>query len=284
MRKRIKKGRSPQLIILVVLTSLLLLQETLSAGSNEMQWEDGKGCASGCEYCDMELDVCARCAPGKYYNQMTRVCQDTSFVTGCKYYSYSNKCSECKDGYRLIGSGCTACISGCSKCDSDIFGCDLCSPGNYKNTNANPVRCDSCLSTIGLNCLACDANNPGQCTECEKGYGFGPSTTFTCSKCTKSYCAYCDGSSLDVCFAKASRNLPKSSWCVDGAFWIDEECQPCPDGCSKCDSNGVCTSCNTANGKYMWMDMTCYNANIFSSLREMIILGGIVAITTIITK
>ena len=42
------------------------------ADSPELRYEDDKGCGKGCELCDSEADICARCAPGNYYDDGQR--------------------------------------------------------------------------------------------------------------------------------------------------------------------------------------------------------------------
>lgn len=228
------------------------LQQTTTTRS-DLEWEDTKGCAKNCEVCNQTLDICQQCGDGYYFNPTTSECT-TGTIANCKVYESSNVCKECNAGFRPQENTCQACqVANCKTCNLDISTCEVCLSTSTKSS-ATANNC--ALSCNAVNCDLCVPGSQTQCQICKSGFRLNSAKT--CEKCVIENCINCT-SSINTCDVAVDFNpdgtLNKS--CTDNFYWGEGKCQNCDNGCKFCNRSGICLSCDTSRGFYMFRDMRC---------------------------
>ncbi|CAD8117008.1 unnamed protein product [Paramecium sonneborni] len=148
-------------------------------------------------------------------------------------------CATKLTGYFWNNQQCVQCKQPSCKC-SESRGCDSC---------LNSYYYDSTIKT----CTPC----PKGCLKCCKSHEM---TQFICTLCQDGYIMI-NGVCLYVHACSRISIHGRCQKCFDQHF-LQETCQPCPNGCSSCDSQYYCTSC--LDGYYMAIDqqsLTCLTCN-----------------------
>ncbi|MBE6449382.1 MAG: hypothetical protein E7013_01605 [Alphaproteobacteria bacterium] len=212
---------------------------TICSDCDEGYYADGSTCIElTCENGTVSGNVCA-CNDGYYGTTSCSACPGN-----CKTCDSNGTCTSCIDGY--TGTTCTTCASGyyadgsaCVKltCENGTVSGNVCAcnDGYYGTTSCSP--CPG-------NCATCDSN--GACKTCIDGY-----TGTTCTDCASGY--YADGGTCIELTCENGTVDGDTCACNDG-YYGTTSCIPCPSECATCDSDGVCTSCQTG---YYLSDSGC---------------------------
>jgi ribosomal protein L33 len=212
---------------------------------------DGKArcCYEGCSDCsvtwnDTSINVwtinnvsCSVCEAEWYYETDS---QGTGICANCGYYV--DACSECTvldaEGFRTVT--CTACLpgyrynadtehcdacmvnyDGCGKCEADISVCEGCQSHYHEVRNESSGALLECLECDHWACSQCH-EAPTVCDECEAGYQLRE---------------YQD---------EEGYNYTDCNACAEG-YGGDHFCLRCPERCTKCDKDLLCTECSDGN-------------------------------------
>ena len=205
-------------------------------------------------------------------------------VTKCDIsYCTGTNCSQCVDGYSLLGGLCHECHlyclwcseGQCHKCYPPGCSTDFCKHTNCTSRcNAN-AKCSGCPDGFYQNinhCYRCDHANckcssKGNCIECLPGY-YGTSNfcvnecpencttcknTNECVECLAGkYGVKCESDCVSTCqngtCDKETGTCPGQ--CPERYFYdTDTTCKPCPVRCKACNNYNECTNCNMT---YYW--------------------------------
>lgn len=213
-------------------------------------------CMNGCELCQ-DSSSCSKCKDG-FYADSQRVCQscpgdnckqcDSNGCNTCidsnNYHMIydsqinkqiceehnacyngicnncvDNKCTECRDGYRLQNGECVRCPENCKECDEN--GCTKCHASYYLFPegcrSCNDELCESCGNQYCYQCKSGLLLSSGKCYPCPKG----------CLSCDRGYCHGCKPGFID--FRQNSNHI---SQCTI----------PCPDAnCKSCSISTLIT-------------------------------------------
>ena len=115
-----------------------------------------------CQQCSGS--VCVKCGDG--YRPVGSSC--SACISNCKSCTSSSGCTTCKDGYYFYSYYCSTCSTGCSSCatySGATSTCDTCSSGYYKYSSY-PSLCASCYT----GCSTCTGSSKSSCTSCKSGY------------------------------------------------------------------------------------------------------------------
>lgn len=244
----------PQTILpLLLLTASPLLSQQQNQPRSDLEWENNLGCSKNCEICNQTLDICQQCAPAFYFDPSTSQCISGS-IANCKIYSSANECKECNSGFRPQSNTCQACqVANCKTCNLNIATCELCL-NTHTKTSATANDCS--LICNAQNCDLCIPGSQTQCQICKTGYRLN--SAGRCEKCNIANCANCT-SSVNNCdvLSQFNSNGTLNKSCMSAFYWGEGRCQSCETGCLYCNRSGICLSCDTSKGFYMFRDMKC---------------------------
>ena len=213
----------------------------------DLEWESATGCGDGCEICNPYFDICERCGPSKFYSQTSQKCENGA-ISNCQYYTSSNTCSICNPGYRVQGGQCQLCtVANCSKCETNVSICEACLSTHTKSSS---IANDCALGCSVLNCKACVVGNSNQCDVCNDGFRRTGDLS-SCDLCTFKNCSDCSAN-VAQCNTVSTGKI-----CLPAFFYNQTACVECTSGCKQCGRDGLCESCDTSKGFYMFMDMVC---------------------------
>lgn len=161
-------------------------------------------------------------------------------------------CTECIDGFYLVGSECKTCSPVCKTCDGAAENCKSC-PGEQF------LKQSKCLQTCGLgwfpdasdynNCKVCpneciQCNTATSCNSCKNGYYINIDKCLPCD----TNCVTCTATSTKCLSCTSSlylRNFQCVASCGAGYYEIPGKiCNQCPPGCTTCTSS-ECQSCDS---------------------------------------
>ena len=146
--------------------------------------------------------------------------QSSCNVNNCDLeYCNGDGCIKCKDGYYLSGTSCYRCRSNCVTC-TGYYTCTECVKGKYGTT---------CESSCSSRCPACISSS--LCTECIPGRHAA-----TCN-------SYCPESCIDILCEKDTAKC--SLGCRHGYYNSGDDCNECPEHCTRCTDSTLCSDCDT---------------------------------------
>ncbi|XP_061195120.1 multiple epidermal growth factor-like domains protein 6 [Saccostrea echinata] len=183
-------------------------------------------CPSKCRQCSQDGYNCEVCEDGYFGSICAQKCSDSCGGNGsCDVRS--GNCYLCSTGFYGIN-----CNRKCSKycdlqgeCDKDTGQCERCVPGRYGQL---------CLEECSTNCLNSTCFRNQTCVHgCKDGW-FGENCDQACSAVTGScaHCGFIDGIQKIQCLK-----------CENPWFLFESKCFKCPENCSSCVSEDVCTQC-----------------------------------------
>ena len=175
----------------------------------------------------------------------------------CKTCSSAVDCSECFDGFFLVGSSCQECSQECASCVDHRSKCKVCADPSKALTGG--IAIDNCNYNFDSNC---QNFVEGMCFRCRPGYSLGLSgciqcpeahffdrATQTCRECITG-CKNCsNGFSCDLCFPEfdfLSGQCHFNPNCVE-AYYFDTIiglCAKCIPNCYRCHNATQCQECN----------------------------------------
>uniref|UniRef100_A0AAR2IXQ3 P/Homo B domain-containing protein n=1 Tax=Pygocentrus nattereri TaxID=42514 RepID=A0AAR2IXQ3_PYGNA len=193
----------------------------------------------------------------------------------------------CKDGeYLTENGGCKPCDITCHKCtgpkNDDCFSClftRVMDDGRcVRNCNSGKFERDWQCHRCHHTCHECSDVGPDKCTSCNKDRfgverylfdhecrdscpeGHYPSSKNICESCPP-HCSVCSSGSL--CLHCAAHFYSKDGTCVklecgvgEVADVDDDDCVPCEEGCQKCLSGGLGSSCHRICPERTYADNT----------------------------
>lgn len=226
-------------------------------------------CSSNCTECAGAHDKCIDC--DENYILVNGTCLPTELVIpNCKKPQERNGntliCKECHLGYYLTPEkDCVKCVENCAECvgtrEEDCFigyngyrfneiskkmekcqvnDCELCPDEANVCTTCKPEyyydeSASKCLEGSVPFCRVY-GSSATECSECIPGFGLGK---------TSSVCAAC----LPGCMGECTPTTCDSGLCLQGFYYRDESCMPCPLECSAChakpDGQLLCTRCSS---------------------------------------
>ncbi|EFO64682.1 VSP [Giardia lamblia P15] len=188
---------------------------------------------SSCKKTDLgQAPTCTECLSGFYFDTTCKAC-GTNCAT-CSAETDETKCTTCKDGFFLAGTGegkCISCKDGAEGSYKGVPGCSLCDAPPA----AGPAVCKTCdpgYSLQGTTCVkACE--DP---TACGGTAGACDAMVIDNQGNTKHYCSYCG----------EENKFPIDGICVESGSANGNTC-----------NNHVCESCTA--GYFLYMG-GCYKA------------------------
>ncbi len=104
-------------------------------------------CPENCAECSTP-SICITCQIG-YYLTISNQCKECK--VGCTRCEDDVNCSQCKNGYGLIGFGCGVCYdSKCLSCNGNLNFCKICSKGHSPNNEGRCIYKWSLLTGIAI--------------------------------------------------------------------------------------------------------------------------------------
>ena len=206
------------------------------------------------QYCAISSEdakTCLKCQPSTCLNRFLNLClinynlydeEGSEICYNCIETSNDgNKCEKCDEGFIVSNKGFCIDRSTCAKLEGD--NCIECKQDVDEAFNLHGISyCLNyqyeCLRSL-LGCLKCDNFfNPGNCTECFKGYYLDQefnSCYFCkegCNSCTnKTNCGECEEEGYYIVKEASSEDS------------YDAICNPCVDGCKVCTNDLECEIC-----------------------------------------
>ncbi|XP_062609209.1 multiple epidermal growth factor-like domains protein 10 [Saccostrea cucullata] len=183
-------------------------------------------CPNNCNWCSQDGYSCGTCKDGYFGVTCAKMCPSSCGGNGsCDIQSgYCQTCSS-----KLHGNFCEyTCSKYCDspgKCDQYTGECKSCVPGRYGR---------KCLNECSANCLNVTCFSNQTCVHgCKDGW-FGEQCKHDCSVVTGgcAHCGFIEGNDEVKCLR-----------CEDSWFLNEAECFQCPENCSSCLSNNLCTQC-----------------------------------------
>ncbi|KAL4507712.1 hypothetical protein ABPG73_012400, partial [Tetrahymena malaccensis] len=198
-------------------------------------------CPSNCDKCDSQTN-CISCSQNYFLNN------DKTCISNCpvKFFGQNGTCQQCP--------------SNCDKCDS-YTNCISCSQNYFLNIDKTCISyCPVKFFGQDGTCQMC----PPNCESC--------SSLKNCTSCSERNYLVSDGSCLTECptpYIKDDKQKKcvcrenstfKDNLCKCNLYYFDDknECKPCPENCSECQSQALCKLCK--ENYFLNSDKTCISA------------------------
>ena len=192
-------------------------------------------CGSNCVHCTSP-NTCTQCERGFYPDDESGTCQKCS--DNCDECVSNTNCTDCAPEFYPDNGVCKQCADVCQECagptENDCINCDE----GYYFSRPNR-RCFKCHE----GCLNCTGPNDYECTACTTGYFMNTASMEILPGVSGQKCTKCEAGCIEC-------TSPKDCQTCGGGYRLvinnrnDRDCEPCAEGCNKCDSRvDQCTEC-----------------------------------------